>query len=93
MAMAEHRFYRGDKNEREVTSDGAGTFGPRLTAKYERRFRVGVAKLARRSSACGKTSQRLPGDLVDPAQTASSMRADLVALGVRVGWVSGRQGE
>jgi hypothetical protein len=43
--MAEHRFYRGDKNEREVTSDGAGTFGPRLTAKYERRFHVGVAKL------------------------------------------------
>jgi hypothetical protein len=41
----------------------------------------------------GETSQRLPGDLVDPAQTASSMRADLVALGVRVGWVSGRQGE
>ena len=27
------------------------------------------------------------------AQTADSMRADLVALGVRVGWVSGRQGE
>ena len=45
MAMAEHRFYRGDKNEREVTSDGAGTFGPRLTAKYEQRFHVGVAKL------------------------------------------------
>ncbi len=43
--MAEHRFYRGDKNEREVTSDGAGTFGPRLTAKYERRFYVGVAQL------------------------------------------------
>lgn len=99
--MAEHRFYRGDKNEREVTSDGAGTFGPRLTAKYERRFHVGVAKLC--SAFLGLTllaaayAEKHRSDYRATwwirAQTASSMRADLVALGVRVGWVSGRQGE